>query len=140
MDPEKKTVTAGGDTEFTVKATGDGLKFQWQKDCQDINVCDGRYRDTHSDCLRIIDLDKSDSGRFRCHVENYIGDKYSDEALLTVSKFFICSYNMILLIVHILHAQFLYTLICTVDRRVYLQYWVMKLLTGSITNYVMSLK
>ena len=90
-------MAAGTDAEFTVEATGDSLKFQWQKDCQDIIVCDGRYRGTHTDCLHVIDLDKSDSGRFRCHVKNYIGDKYSDEALLTVSKFFICSYNMILL-------------------------------------------
>ena len=70
-----------------MKATGDGLHFQWQKDYE--SLCDGcRYRKTDTDTLHIINVEKSDKGFYRCLVMN--GKKQtvvSSEALLTVGKF-----------------------------------------------------
>ena len=71
-----------------MKATGDGLQFWWQKNRSDL--CDGdRYSGTNTDTLRIVEVGNSDKGRYRCLVKNAIGKKFSDEALLTVSKLII---------------------------------------------------
>ena len=70
---------------FKVKATGDCLQFQWQKDCEDLR--DGsKYRGTKMDELHIKDVKKSDKGCFQCLVKNYKGEKLSEEADLAVSK------------------------------------------------------
>ena len=68
---------------FRLKATGDNLQFQWQKDCSDIDDCGTRYRGSHTNTLRILDVEKSDKGRYRCCVNNNL---VSEEAILTVSK------------------------------------------------------
>ena len=73
---------------FKVEATGDKLQFQWQKDCIDITD-HGGYRGTNTYTLCILDAEKTHKGRYRCHVKNYIEGKHSNEAVLTVSKFFI---------------------------------------------------
>lgn len=70
---------------FRVKATGDEVYFQWQKNRRDI-FDDHRYRDTNTSTLCIVDVEKSDKGCYRCIVSNYAGKKLSEEALLTVSK------------------------------------------------------
>ena len=68
-----------------MKATGENLQFQWQKNR--INLCDGgRYCDTNTDTLHIVDTEKGDKGRYRCLVMNDVGRKLSEEALLTVGK------------------------------------------------------
>ena len=86
MHPESLSVTSGVVVEFRVKATGDRLQFQWQKDCKD--VCDGsKYCGTNTNTLRINETEKSDKGCYRCLVENYVRGKFSEEAALTVSKF-----------------------------------------------------
>ena len=70
---------------FKVKATGDCLQFQWQKDCKDL--CDGsKYRATNTDTLRIKDVEKSDKGCYQCLVKNYKGEILSEEAVFTISK------------------------------------------------------
>ena len=70
---------------FEVKATGDDLHFQWQKNRSDL--CDGgRYCDTDTDTLRIVEVETDDRGRYRCIVKNHLGTKPSDEASLTISK------------------------------------------------------
>ena len=71
---------------FRVKATGDDLCFLWQKDCE--ILCDGgRYRDTGTDTLHIIEVEKNDNKtRYRCLVKSEKGEKLSQEAVLTVSK------------------------------------------------------
>lgn len=74
---------------FRVEATGDCLQFQWQKDRSDLSD-GGRYCDTKTDTLRIVDVKKRDKGRYRCLVRNDLGSNFfSDEVLLTVSKFII---------------------------------------------------
>ena len=78
-------MTAGTEVVFNVQATGDCLHFQWQKDRT--NLYDGgQYCDTDTDTLRIVKVEMSDEGRYRCIVKNRLGTKPSDEAFLTVSK------------------------------------------------------
>lgn len=80
-------MAVGTEAVFTVKATGDELHFQWQKNR--IDLCEGnRYCDTDTDTLRILEVETGDKGRYRCLVKNVIGSKVSDEALLIVSKYF----------------------------------------------------
>ena len=71
-----------------MKATGDDLKFQWQKNCEDIGD-DSRYRGTHTNCLQIREVEKGDRGFYRCNVKNGIDQRSTREALLTISKLFI---------------------------------------------------
>ena len=86
--PKNQSVASGAVAEFQVKATGDGLQFQWQKNRNEI-LCDGgRYCDTDTDTLRIEEVEESDKGRYRCIVtaRNDAG-KLSDDAQLTISKY-----------------------------------------------------
>ena len=79
-------MTSGTEVKFSVKATGDNLCFQWKKDSE--KLLDGRkYRDTKTDTLRIIDVEKSDKGSYQCLVKNDVGEKLSEEADLGVGKF-----------------------------------------------------
>ena len=71
---------------MTIRATGDNLHYQWQKDGIDLSNND-RYHDTGTDILRIVKVEKCDSkDHYRCHVKNEIGEEFSKEAVLTVSK------------------------------------------------------
>ena len=78
-------MVAGNEAIFKVKATGENLQFQWQKDRSDLHD-DSRYCDTDTDTLKIVEVNKSDKGRYRCLVKNAVGNKCSDEVLLTVGK------------------------------------------------------
>ena len=83
--PKDQLVSIGTDIIFNVGAIGDGLQFQWQKNRTDLY--DGeRYFDTNTDTLRIIQVKNDDKGRYRCLVKNDVGRKFSEEALLTISK------------------------------------------------------
>ena len=74
----------GTEANFQVKATGYCLEFHWKKDYEDLH--DGvKYCGTHSDTLRIKDVEKSDKGCYQCLVKND-GETLSNEAKLTVSK------------------------------------------------------
>ena len=73
------------DIILNVGAIGDGLQFQWQKDRSDL-FDGGRYCDTNTDTLRIVEVEKGDKGRYRCLVTNDVGRKFSEEASLTISK------------------------------------------------------
>ena len=78
-------MAAGTEVLFRVKATGDNVYFQWQKDCTDL-YDGGRYRDTDTDTLRIVKVEMSNEGYYRCIVKNDKRELPSDEAFLTVSK------------------------------------------------------
>ena len=78
-------MATGDEAIFRVRATGESLQFQWQKDRSNLHD-DSRYCDTDTDTLRILEVNKSDKGRYRCLVKNAVGNKCSDEALLTVGK------------------------------------------------------
>ena len=71
---------------MTVRATGDNLHYQWQKDGIDLSD-DNRHHDTGTHTLCIMKVGKSDNkARYRCLVKNKIGEEFSKDALLTVSK------------------------------------------------------
>lgn len=88
--PKNKSVVSGAEVRFSVKATGDGLNFQWQKDCKDLDD-GGKYRKTTTDTLHIVQVTKDDDkARYRCRVKNYHGkEKLSEEATLFISKLLI---------------------------------------------------
>ena len=84
MVPKKQSVAPGTEVNFQVKATGYCPKFHWKKDYEDLH--DGvKYCGTHSNTLRIKDVEKSDKGCYQCLVKND-GETLSNEAKLTVSK------------------------------------------------------
>ena len=89
--PKDQSVATGADVAFQVEATGDDLHFQWQKNHGDLHHCN-RYCDTHTNTLHIVEVEKSDKGRYSCLVNNAAGKKLSDEALLTVSKLHVICY------------------------------------------------
>ena len=83
---ESKSVATGADVTMTVRATGDNLHYQWQKDGIDLSD-DDRHRDTGTHTLGIVKVEKSDSkARYRCLVKNEIGEEFSKDAVLRVSK------------------------------------------------------
>ena len=83
--PKDQVVVIGADLVFHVKATGDDLHFQWQKNLSDLDDSD-RCCGTRTRRLRIIEVEKNDNGRYRCLVKNSAGVKFSHEAFLLVSK------------------------------------------------------
>ena len=71
---------------MTVQATGDNLHYQWQKDGIDLSDDDG-HCDTGSHTLHIVKIEKGDNkANYRCLVKNEIGEEFSRDAVLTVSK------------------------------------------------------
>ena len=75
----------GIDIILNVGTVGDGLRFQWQKNCSDL--CDGgRYRGTNTDTLHIVEVENGDKRHYRCLVTNDVGRMFSEEAFLTISK------------------------------------------------------
>ena len=90
-DPENQSVATGANTMFRVEATGDGLQFQWQKDCIDIDSSEPRcHCNSTGDAstLHIQHTKKSDRGHYRCLVKNPVEKrgKASHEADLSVCK------------------------------------------------------
>ena len=51
----------------------------------DIDDCGTRYRGTYTSTLRILDVEKSDKGRYRCRVMND-KERVTDEAPLTFGE------------------------------------------------------
>ena len=88
--PESQSVATGADATFSVKATGDEIEFQWQKDERDINK-ESRFSFSGAQgtsMLCIQHVRKSDKGRYRCLIKNSIekSGKPSHEADLSVGK------------------------------------------------------
>ena len=85
--PEKQRVVAPGtNVEFKIEATGVDLEFQWKKNRNTDLADDEKYCDTDTETLHIVEVEKGDKGRYRCCVSNHIGETFSEEAVLTVSK------------------------------------------------------
>ena len=81
-------VPTGTEATFKVKAKGDGLTFQWQKNGSDIHN-DNKYSGTDTNTLRIQHINKSDEGCYSSLVRNEIEKNgiLSEEAQLSVCKF-----------------------------------------------------
>ena len=90
-DPESQSVATGAVATFRVQATGDDLKFQWQKDGIDIDSSEPRFRCNSAETvstLYIKDTNKSDNGHYKCFVKNPVerNGKPSQQANLSVCK------------------------------------------------------
>ena len=72
-------MAAGANVVFRVKATGDDLHFQWEKDGDGLCA-------TCTEMLCITEVKKGHRGHYTCLVKNYAGKQFSAKALLTVSK------------------------------------------------------
>ena len=93
--PNEQSVAIGANVTFQVKATGDDLHFQWQKNQSDLGDGD-RCCGTRTSRLRIVEVEKDDKGRYRCLVKNSVGEEFSHEAFLIVSKLVMCSSDPIM--------------------------------------------
>ena len=86
--PENQQIPTGGETTFSIKAGGDNLTYQWQKNGS--NVCnDSRHIGAATHSLTIQQVNKSDAGCYKCVVKNEVKEdgEVSEEAQLTVGKF-----------------------------------------------------
>ena len=83
--PKNLSVAPGVTINFSIEATGDNLKFQWQKDGSDL-VNSGKYYGLNTDTLYIVTAEAGDEGDYRCLVENDVGKLFSDEAVLSFGK------------------------------------------------------
>ena len=60
----------GTDVKFKIEATGVDLMFKWQKDRKTYLSDDEKHYDTATDTLNIVEVEKSDKGRYRCCIKN----------------------------------------------------------------------
>ena len=81
-------VATGADITMSVRAAGDNLCYQWQKDGIDLSD-KGKHRGTNTNTLRLLMVEKGDKAHYRCSIKNEIGEEFSEEAVLTVSKLMI---------------------------------------------------
>ena len=86
--PKSQSVPTGGETTLKVEATGDDLKFQWQKNGSDLKN-GSNYSGTGTNTLSIRHVKKSHAGCYRCLVKNEVKKNgiFSKEAQLSVCKF-----------------------------------------------------
>ena len=71
---------------MTVQAIGDNLHYLWQRNGIDLSD-DDRHLDTGTHTLRIVKTEKDDNKvHYRCLVKNKVGEEFSKDAVLTVSK------------------------------------------------------
>ena len=86
--PNDQQIPTGAEATLSIKAKGDHLKYQWQKN--DHNVCDdSTHKGAATDMLTVQQVNKSDAGRYKCVVKNEVkvDGEVSEEAQLTVCKF-----------------------------------------------------
>ena len=70
---------------FGIKAMGDNLQFQWQKNGRDLSD-DDKCHGVHTDTLHFAKVVEDDIGCYRCLVKNDVETIFSDEAVLSISK------------------------------------------------------
>ena len=96
--PYSQSAPTGAQTTFTVEATGDDLKFQWQKNGSDLKN-GSNYSGTGTNTLSIRHVKKSDGGCYRCLVRNEVkrDGEVSEEAKLTVCE---CPFDIVAVVVY----------------------------------------
>ena len=88
--PKDQSVASGSDIDFSIKATGDNLLFQWKKNGHDLSDND-KYHGTTTHTLMILKMEESDEANYSCFVKNDVGELLSDPALLRISKFVVAT-------------------------------------------------
>ena len=76
----------GTNVKFKIEATGDDLKFKWQKNRTTDLSDDEKYYGTGTDTLHIVEVEKRDKGHYRCRIKNDLDEKFSKEAVLAIIK------------------------------------------------------
>ena len=89
--PQSQSIPAGTEATLKVKAVGDDLTFQWQKNGSDLHN-DSTYSGTDTKTLKIKHVKKSEEGDYRCRVKNKV-DK--DEELSKEAHFTVCELSFI---------------------------------------------
>ena len=84
--PKDQSVATGMDMDFSIKAMGDNLLFQWKKNGHDLSD-NLKYRGTKTHTLRIVAVEESEQAHYSCLVKNDVGELLSDPALLRISEF-----------------------------------------------------
>jgi hypothetical protein len=79
LHPQDQQVTAGNSARFTIKATGEKISYQWQKNEVDISGA-------HDILYEVNDLNIGDEATYRCIVSNSAGNDTSKNAILEVFK------------------------------------------------------
>jgi len=77
LAPQSQTVSEGTNVTFTVKASGDGLHYQWQKNGTDI-------ADSTNTTLTLHSVTKADSGSYTCVITNKCSKMITKAAILNV--------------------------------------------------------
>ena len=87
--PKDQQIPTGADAKFCIKAEGDHLKYQWQKNGS--YVCDdSTHKGAATNTLTICQVKESDVGHYKCVVKNEVkvDGEVSEEAQLTVCKLY----------------------------------------------------
>ena len=86
--PKDQSVAIGANVAFQVETTGDDLHFQWQKNQSHLDDGD-RCCGTHTNRLRILEVEMSDKGRYRCLVKNLLEKSFQMKlSLLSVGSLY----------------------------------------------------
>ena len=84
-DPSNDTVKEGQNTTFYCNATGNPLPaISWKKDGHSIGNNSRISYSAESNELRIINVNRTDRGKYHCVANNSIGNASSDAATLAV--------------------------------------------------------
>ncbi len=76
--PESKKLCIGESVVFDVKANGENITYQWQKDNEDLS-------NENTSTLTIANISSDDEGNYKCVVKGLCGTVSSDEATLTIN-------------------------------------------------------
>ena len=87
--PQSQSIPAGTEATLKVKAVGDDLTFQWQKNGSNVHN-DSTYSGTDTNILKMKHVKKSEEGDYRCCVKNEVNKdgELSKEAHFTVCELF----------------------------------------------------
>ena len=85
--PSDIEVGVGGNATFTVKASGEGLSYQWfGPGGNALTDVDGNIEGSNSSTLQIINVESGDAGDYTVVVTNSTGSVVSDAATLSIGE------------------------------------------------------
>ncbi len=89
VEPESRLdVLVGVDVNFSVTATGDSLRYQWQKDGDNITDSPGTYSGANSKSLVVQNVSEINEGSYQVIITNQAGAITSAQINLTICELF----------------------------------------------------